>query len=311
MNDLELKINGKIYDIAIIGSGMAGGGAAVYASRFGLSTIIFGDLPGGTITSTHLVENYPGFKKISGLELGQKLLEHATAFGAELNMSTIHDVQKEGDFFKIYGKKEIWQSRTIIIATGTGHKYLNVPGEKEFANKGVSYCATCDGAFFKNKIVCIVGAGDSAVKESLFLAQHVKHVYILCRKEDVHPEPINRERMLATVNIEVKPFSEIEEIFGDEQGVKGVKLKNGSMIEVEGVFVEVGRVARTDAFQSLGLKTDKEGRVLIDILSRTNVKGIFAAGDITAWDQEAKWDQGIVGVAEGVKAAYSAFNYLG
>ncbi len=306
----ELKINEKIFDLAIIGAGMAGCGCAVYASRFDMSVGIFAELPGGTITQTHSVENYPGYKSISGPDLGSKFFEHALAFGAQFVNKKILDVQKEADLFKLFTKKEIYFAKTVVISTGTGHKYLNVKGETEYQNKGVSYCATCDGALFKNKIVAIVGAGDSAVKESLFLAQHAKHVYLLCRRDKPHPEPINLKRMEATANIEVKPYSEIEEIFGDEYFVKGVKLKNGKIIELEGVFVEIGREPRTEAFKSLGLNTDRVGRILIDVISQTNVPGIFAAGDITAWQGEDKWDQGVVGAAEGCKAAYAAFNYV-
>jgi len=300
----------KIYDIAIIGGGMAGCACAVYASRFNLKVALFAEMPGGTITQTHLVENYPGYKSISGPELGLKFVEHGKAFGAEFILKKVLDVKKKNEIFEIQTLKENFQARSIVIATGTEHMHLNTPGEKEFQNKGVSYCATCDGAFFKNKIVCVVGAGDSAAKEALFLSQYCKHVYILCRKEDIHPEPINEKRVEETKNIEVRPFSEIEEVFGDETGVKGVKLKDGNKIDLEGVFVEIGRKPRTEAFQSLNLEVDKVGRIFIDRVSRTNVAGVFAAGDITAWQNEPKWDQGIGGAFEGSAAAYAVFLYL-
>lgn len=307
---MEQKLNEKIYDTAVIGGGMAGCGCAVYASRFDMSVAIFAELPGGTITSTHSVENYPGYKSISGPDLGAKFMEHALAFGAEMINKKVSDVQKVGEIFHIYTRKEIYQAKTVVIATGTAHRHLNVKGEEEYANRGVSYCATCDGAFFKGKVTCIVGAGDSAVKESLFLAQYSSQVYILCRRDDVHPEPINRHRMEKTANIEVKPHSEIEEILGDDKGVTGVKLKDGREIDLSAVFVEVGRTPRTDAFQSLGLETDKEGRIVIDRVSRTNVPGVYAAGDITSWPGEPKWDQGIGAAWEGSAAAYAAFSYL-
>ncbi|MFA6089688.1 MAG: FAD-dependent oxidoreductase [Candidatus Woesearchaeota archaeon] len=306
----QLKINEKIYDVAIIGGGIAGCSAAIYASRFDLSTAIFAEMPGGTITQTHLVENYPGFVSISGPDLGTKFVEHAVSFGAELFTKKVIEVKKEGNLFLLTTRKEIFRSKTIIIATGTDHRTLNVSGEKEFANRGVSYCATCDGALFRNKVVCVVGAGDSAAKEALFLSQYCPHVYVFCRKDGLHPEPINARRVESSKNIEIIPNSEISSIFGDENGVKGIKLKNGKEFALEGVFVEVGRIPRTEAFQNLSLATDKEGRILIDMLSKTNVNGVFAAGDITAWQEYAKWDQAIVGAGEAVKAAYAAYLYL-
>ncbi|MDD5178909.1 MAG: FAD-dependent oxidoreductase [Candidatus Gracilibacteria bacterium] len=192
-----------MYDVVIIGSGVAGLGAAVYARRFEMQTLVIGELPGGAITQTHLVENYPGFISLSGFELAQKLLTHAESLKAEFRNEKVEGVEKIEKGFRVKLGKESVEARSVIIATGTNHRKLEVKGEKEFTNRGVSYCATCDAAFFKGKTVAIVGGSDSAVKESLVAAKHAAKVIILYRGEKLRAEPINIRRMEAEKNIEI------------------------------------------------------------------------------------------------------------
>ncbi len=292
-------------DVLIIGSGCAGLGAAVYTRRFEMSTLVIGDLEGGTITQTHLVENYPGFKSLSGLALAKELLDHAKSLGAEFKTTTVEKIEKTDNGFKITAGKEIYEAKSVILATGTDHRKLDVPGEKEFTNKGVSYCATCDAPFFKDKTVALVGGSDSAVKESLIAAEHAAKVYIIYRKDKFRAEPINIRRMEAKDNIEPVFNTNITEIYG-EGVVKGVKLDTGKNLELEGVFIEVGRLPRNDLAKQLNLELAENGEIKTDRLARTNVPGVFAAGDVT----NIEWKQAITGVAEGAHAANQAFEYV-
>lgn len=294
-----------MYDLIIIGSGCAGLGAAVYARRFEMNTLVIGDLEGGTITQTHLVENYPGYKSLSGFELAEHLLDHAKSFGAELKTATIEKAEKIEAGFRVTAGKETFESKALIIATGTEHRKLDVPGETEFTNKGVSYCATCDAPLFKGKTVAIVGGSDSAVKESLITAEHAKKVYIIYRKDKFRAEPINIRRMEAKDNIEPIFNANIETIYG-EKLLKGVKLDTGKDLPLDGLFIEIGRLPRSELAKQLEIKLAENGEITTDKLSQTNVPGIFAAGDVT----NTEWKQAITGVAEGAHAANQAFEYI-
>jgi len=291
--------------LIIIGSGVAGLSAAIYARRFEIDTLVIGDLPGGTITQTHLVENYPGFKSLSGIELGDNILDHAKLLGAEIKIGTVKDVVKEGNQFRVFIENEEYLADALIIATGTKHRELNVLGEEKFKNKGVSYCATCDAPLYKNKIVALVGGSDSAVKESLIAAEHAKKVYLIYRGEQVRAEPINRRRMEANPKIELITKANIVEIYG-ENTVKGVKLDTGKNLPLDGVFIEVGRLPRSELAQKLGCELNEIGEIKIDRYTHTNIPGVFAAGDVT----DTHWKQAVTGAGEGAHAAHEAFEYL-
>lgn len=294
-----------MYDVVIIGSGVAGLGAAIYARRFEMQTLVIGELPGGAITQTHLVENYPGFISLSGFELAQKLLAHAESLKAEFRNEKVEGVEKIEKGFRVKLGKESVEARSIIIATGTNHRKLEVKGEKEFTNRGVSYCATCDAAFFKGKTVAVVGGSDSAVKESLVAAKHAAKVIILYRGEKLRAEPINIKRMEAEPNIEVKCGVNITEIYGGGS-VEGVKLDSEEDLKLSGVFVEVGRIANSELGKQLGCELNEKGEIKINRFGQTNLPGVFAAGDVT----DADWKQAITGVAEGAHAANQAFEFI-
>jgi len=272
-----------MYDLIIIGSGVAGLGAAIYARRFEMKTLVLGDAEGGTITQTHLVENYPGFKSLSGLELAQNLLDHAKSLGTEIKTASVQSIEKTEAGFKIKTASEKFEGRTVIFATGTEHRKLGVPGEEKFANRGVSYCATCDAPFFKNKIVAVIGGSDSAVKESLVTAEHAAKVFVIYRGEKLRAEPINLRRMEERENIEVKCCVNILEIYGNEK-VEGVKLDNGEDLKLDGVFIEIGGIPRSELAKNLGVAINEKGEIRIDRFARTNMPGIFAAGDVTDAD---------------------------
>ena len=293
-----------MYDVIIIGGGVAGLAASIYAQRFEMKTLVLSEFFGGTVTKTHLIENYPGFSSISGFELAQKLVDHAKSVSAEMKSEKVDSIEKNPEGFTVKTSVETYETRTVILATGTHHRKLNVPGETEFANKGVSYCATCDGPFFRDKTVAVVGGSDSAVKESLLLAKYAKHVYIIYRKKEVRPEPINKQRMTAEPKIEVIAESNVVEILGD-QTLKKVKLDTGKELELDGLFIEIGRLPQTELAKSLGVEMNEKNEIKIGRMSETNIPGFYAAGDVT----DSDWKQAIVGVAEGVKAAYNAYNF--
>ncbi len=296
-----------MYDLIIVGSGVAGLGAVIYARRFEMKTLVLGDAEGGTITQTHLVENYPGFKSLSGLELARNLLDHAKSLKAEIKTASVSKIEvsaKSGNFEVSVGNEK-FEARAIIFATGTEHRKLDVPGEEEFVNRGVSYCATCDAPFFKNKIVAVIGGSDSAVKESLVTAEHATKVFVIYRGEKLRAEPINLRRMKAKENIKVKCCANILEIYGNEK-VEGVKLDSKENLKLDGVFIEIGGIPRSELAKNLGVAINKKNEIEIDRFARTNVPGVFAAGDVT----NANWKQAITGVAEGAHAANQAFEFL-
>lgn len=303
-----------MYDFLIIGAGCAGASAGMYGSRLNLKTAMIAELPGGLITTTHLVENWPGIKSISGPDLASSLVDHATSFGAELINQRVMDVKKavenptegsQSGYIVKTGSSE-YKAKSILFATGTKHRKLNVPGEKEFKNKGVSYCALCDGAFYKGKTVCIVGGGDSAAKEALFLSQHAEKVYILVRGEVLKAEPVNSDRVSKNDKIEVKFNTEISEILGTEK-VENIKLKSGEIMEMDGVFVAIGHLALSEIAEMLGVELNEKKEIKINRKSETNLPGIFAAGDVT----DTGFKQAITGSAEAVTASYYAAEYLG
>lgn len=296
-----------MHDMIIIGGGCAGLASAIYAKRYNMDVLVVSEMLGGTITTTHLVENYPGFPSVSGQELGDSFVAHAKANDVPFKVGNrVSEVRKDGDIFTVFYGKEALQARTVLLSTGTTYRKLGVPGEAEFTAKGVSYCATCDGGFFRGKNVIMVGGGDSAVKESLILAEHAAHVTIVYRKDKfTKAEPINLKRMEATENIDALFNTNVVEVVGDNL-VTGVKFDTGGEMEVQGVFIEIGRIPLTNIVDSLNVAKNAKGEIIINEMSETNVPGFYAAGDVT----NSEWKQAIVSAAEGCKAAYSAFEFV-
>lgn len=296
------------YDLVIVGGGCAGYPAAIYASRFNLKTLVIAKEKGGLITTTHLVENYPGFISLTGQELADNLESHVKANNVPILNDIVSDIKKmeDGTFVVLTDLEELEISaKAVVLATGTKHKHLGAPGEKEFLHKGVSYCATCDGPFYKNKIVGIVGGGDSSAKEAMVLAQNCEKVYMFVRSE-LKAEPINIKRIRELENVEIIERVTIDEICGDDSGVTNVKLNNNTQVDLVGLFVAIGHDAQSSLGKSLGVDVNSRDEIIIDKLSCTNVPGVFAAGDVT----DLPWKQGITGAAEGSLAGYSAFEYI-
>ncbi|MFA5948486.1 MAG: FAD-dependent oxidoreductase [Candidatus Gracilibacteria bacterium] len=300
-----------MYDFAIIGGGISGLSSAMYASRLGLSTIIFTKMPGGLITTTNMVENWPGIKQISGQDLALSLIDHAKVSGSEIKNENVNKIFFKDKIFQIVTSSNTYEAKSVLFATGTEHRRLDVKGEKEFENKGVSFCALCDGGFFKNKTVCVVGGGDSASKEALFLSEHAQKVYIIVRRDILRAEPINAERIKQNNKIEILYKSEIEEIFGENK-VQKIRFKegegkySGKDLEMDGIFLAIGHIAQTELAKELGVQLNNKEEIIINRHAQTNVAGVFAAGDCT----DTEFKQAITGSAEGVTAAYYAYHYV-
>ena len=304
----------QLYDLIIIGGGISGLSGGMYASRLGLKTLCLAEMPGGLITTTHLVENWPGIINISGPDLAMALYNHAQANNVKIKNEKVLKLEnlsaeKNSPNFKVTTTSNEYSSKTLLISTGTQHRKLNVPGMKEFENKGVSYCALCDGAFFKNKIVCVVGGGDSAAKEALFLSEHASKVYIFVRKDILRAEPINAERVKNNPKIEVVFLTELEEISGNKK-VEKVKIKagggkySGQELPMDGVFMAIGHDAQTELAAQLKVGLNDKKEIKINRHSETNIPGVFAAGDCC----DTEFKQAITGSSEAVTAAYYAFH---
>ncbi len=295
----------KTYDLIVLGGGPTAIGCAIYAARFALDVLVVGKIFGGLIATTHLVENYPGITSTSGQGLMDMFKEHMNSLSIPYITDEIRSIENVDDHFILHSFFQKFKAKSVVIATGSERKKLGIPGEADFAGRGVSYCATCDGPFYKDKTVCVVGGSDSAAKEALFLSQNVKKVYIIYRGEEIRAEPINKKRVEENHKIEIIYRTNIVEIKGDNT-VKSVIFDNGTEFEVDGVFIEVGSIPNSDLAKRIGVKTNKKDEIIINRKSETNIPGIFAAGDVA----DAPFKQAITGVAEGVVAAYSAFDYV-
>ena len=307
------------YDFIVIGAGGTGLAAAMYAARLNLKTLVLGhphstELSiGGVITTTHIVENYPGFIKISGKELAKEIEQHARSYDlVEIKEEQVTGIKKSNEGFIIKTNKSEYNGKTILFATGTNSRQLpeSVKGSKEFENKGISYCALCDSPLYKNKVVAVIGGSNSAAKDALLLSEYAKKIYIIYRGEQIHPEPINLERVKKNKKIEIITKTNIKEVKGDEI-LTGVVLdkpyKEKKELRVDGVFVAIGHTALSDLAKQLVVELNKVGEIKINHMnSETNVPGVYAAGDAT----DKPFKQIITGVAEGCTAAYSAYEYI-
>jgi thioredoxin reductase (NADPH) len=298
--------------VVIIGSGPAGLTAALYAARANLEPLVVRGLqPGGLIATTSEVENYPGFVEgIGGFELADNMEKQAARFGAQFMDTLITSLDpSERPFVLETDSGERIRADTIIVSTGASPRKLGVPGEEELANRGVSYCATCDGFFFRGKKVVVVGGGNSALDESLFLTRYVDELIIVHRRDSLRADPILQERAFSNEKIRFIWNSAVEEIMGDGK-VERVRLKNlhngaTSELAVDGVFPYIGHLPNTRLFAGL-LTLDESGYIVTDARQRTNVEGIFAAGDVV----DHIYRQAITAAGEGCKAAMEATWYL-
>ncbi len=300
-----------MYDVIILGSGPAGLSAAVYAQRARLNTLVIEEKPlsGGQILDTYEVDNYPGLPGISGFELGQKFREHADRLGTEFVNEQVQEIKDQKDMKLVVTEKKTYETRTLILATGARHRKLSVPGEDKYIGKGVSYCATCDGAFFRDKTVAVAGGGDVALEDALFLARGSEKVYLIHRRDEFRGARILQERVRETENIELILSSEVREIRGEEQ-VSSVLLHNKKEdteheLEVQGIFIAVGISPNTTALDNV-IEQDEQGYIVAGEDTRTSIPGIFAAGDV----RTKQLRQVITAAADGANAVTSVERYL-
>ena len=300
-----------MYDVIVIGAGPAGMTAALYASRSNLSVaMIERGAPGGQMNNTAEVENYPGFDMILGPDLAEKMLDGATKFGAENLYGIVEEIKDCGDYKEVVTGDATYKTKTIIIATGCEHRKLGVPGEDEFAGRGVSYCAVCDGAFFRNRKLIVVGGGDSAVEEAIYLTQFASEVVIVHRRDELRAQKIIQDRAFANEKISFIWDSVVEEIIGNDMVMTGAKVKNVKTGETHeeaanGAFIYVGLDPLTEAFQTSGI-TNEDGWILTDDRMRTSIPGVYAIGDV----REKTLRQITTAVGDGSIAGQEVFNFI-
>lgn len=300
-----------MHDLLIIGAGPAGLSASVYASRYGIKNLIIGEIPGGLTTETHEIGNWLGDIAISGADFAHKAAEHAKSLGTEIKNVRVENIKKEGQEFVVKTSGGEERARAIIIATGTKHRHLDIPGEKEFLGKGVSFCATCDGFFYRGKTVAVVGGNNSAAAAAVHLGNIAEKVYIIYRKENVRAEKywldlIEKNPKIEIINntnvLEIKGNVKLEHLLLDNEYQESKELK------VDGLFVEIGLDPRTEIIKNLGVKLDERGYIDIGASGRTSVEGIWAAGDVT--NGSNNFAQIITAAAEGAIAAENISTYL-
>ncbi|OIK21576.1 thioredoxin-disulfide reductase [Bacillus amyloliquefaciens] len=301
----------KIYDVIIIGAGPAGMTAAVYTSRANLSTLMIErGIPGGQMANTEDVENYPGFESILGPELSNKMFEHAKKFGAEYAYGDIKEIVDGKEYKTIKAGSKEFKARAIVISAGAEYKKIGVPGEKELGGRGVSYCAVCDGAFFKNKELVVVGGGDSAVEEGVYLTRFASKVTIVHRRDKLRAQSILQARAFDNEKIDFKWNKTVKEIH-EENGKVGrltlVDTVTGEEEEfkADGVFIYIGMLPLSKPFENLGI-TNEEGYIETNDQMETKVPGIFAAGDI----REKSLRQIVTATGDGSIAAQSVQHYV-
>ncbi|WP_290899607.1 thioredoxin-disulfide reductase [Ferroglobus sp.] len=302
------KSEEREFDVAIIGAGPAGLTAAIYATRYGLKTVVFETVEASQLSLAPKIENYPGFEG-SGFELLERIKRQALKFGAVHKFEHVERLRKDGDFFIVKTDMAEYKAKALIIATGGKHRELGVPGEKEFVGRGVSYCATCDGNFFRGKKVAVVGGGNTAVTDAIYLHEIGCDVVLIHRRDELRAEKALQEELFKR-NIPVIWDSIVLRIEGKERVERLIllnrKTNEESVLEVDGVFIAVGITPATDLVMDLGVERDVAGYIKVDKRQRTNVPGVFAAGDCC--DNPLK--QVVTACADGAIAANSAFEYI-
>ena len=300
-----------MYDIIIIGSGPAGLSAAIYAQRACLDTIVIekNGISGGQVLNTWEVDNYPGFPGVTGFELSRQFREHANKLGARVVQDEVVQVELSGNVKKVVCEEETYEARCVILASGAHHRTLEVPGEEELRGAGVSYCATCDGAFFRGRTVAVVGGGDAALEDAIFLARMCEKVYIVHRRDKLRGAKRLQERLQALENIEFVLNSETVAIEGNAQ-VEALRLRQTKTgeerrLDVDGVFIAVGIAPESELYAGQ-LELDEQGYIRADESGQTSVPGVFAAGDV----RTKALRQILTAASDGANCVASAERYL-
>lgn len=300
----------EVLDMIIVGAGPAGISAAIYAKRAMLNFVILEkSFAGGQIINTYEVENYPGIQSVSGFELSNMFSEHAASLGVEIQSREVLEIDISGEIKRVVTDNGILEAKTIVLSTGAQWRKLGVKGEEEFIGQGVSYCATCDGAFYKGKRTLVVGGGDVAVEDAIYLSRMCEKVYLAHRRNELRAVKVLQDKLLNTENIEVLWDTELDEIYGEEnvEGAKVFNNKNGEKtdIKVAGVFVAVGTSANSELLKGK-VDMDEGSWIITDEDCETSVKGVFAVGDV----RKKSLKQVITAAADGAIAVYAAEKYI-
>jgi thioredoxin reductase (NADPH) len=299
------------YDLIIIGGGPAGLTASIYASRYKLRHLIFSKEPGGQLNEIHKIENYPGYVSISGYDLAQKMIEQTKTLGGEIKMESIAKIEKKDDFFEVSTSTENYLAKNILLTVGTEYRKMNISGEKELKGKGVSYCATCDAAFFTDKKVCVVGGANSAAMAALLLAEYAAKIYVIYRGAELRCDPVYLEKIKANEKITVIYETNISEIKGTdkvEEIILDREYDSSASLSVDGVFIEIGSEPGVELVRELGVETDEKSFIKINADQSTNIPGVYAAGDVTTGSNGMR--QVITAAAEGAIAAGSIYKRI-
>ena len=304
---------GEKFDVIIVGLGPAAYGAALYSARYMMKTLVIGETPGGQLTEAGIVDDYLGLIEIQASDMIKVFNKHIEKYNVPVILDIVEKIENTGNEFIVKTKRKgEFKADSIILAIGVKRRKLNVPGEQEFTGKGVSYCSVCDAPLFKNRVVAVVGGGDSALEGAEILSSYSKKVYLIHRRDTFKAQPIYLETVKKKPNVEIILNSVVKEIKG-EKIVKQItiqNLKTGELKElnVDGVFVEIGFAPPTDFARNNGIEVDGNGYITVDEWMRSNISGIFAAGDCTGmW---LGFKQVITSAAQGSVAATSAYRYL-
>jgi thioredoxin reductase (NADPH) len=302
-----------IYDLIIVGTGVAGLSASIYASRYKLNHLLVGQVPGGQGMLASNVENYPGFASIKGSDLMQKMIDQAQSYDLKILNKQIDRLAKTEEYFEVGAEGEKFQAKTLILAMGAAYRRLGLEGEEKLIGRGVSYCSTCDAPFFKDKTVAVIGGGDSAITGAMHLSSFASKVYIIHRREVFRAEPAWIERAKQKSNIEYIMSTQVTKIQGVEK-VTGITLDkpfNGQTnLVLDGVFVEIGQVPASSLAAEIGIKTDEQGYIETNPSMETNIKGVFSAGDLSIVPGEVPLRQFITSAADGARAAAGVYQLL-
>ncbi len=295
-----------MYDVLIVGIGPAGYTASLYSARYKLDTIQIGEMPGGLISESPDVCNYPGFKSISGMDLVNKMEEQVKDLGVEVVYDKVEKIEGKDLNFKVTTTRDEYEAKKVILATGQEKRKLGLDREEELTGKGISYCATCDAAFYDGKTVGVVGGGDSALVSALLLSKYADKVYILYRKEEFfRPEPIRVEEVHENEKIEPIFNVNVDELKGEEK-LSSVILDNGEEVNMDGLFIEIGSIPNNDLANDLGVETVNGGYIKTDRKRRTNVSGVYAAGDVI----DSPLKQVVTAAGQAAEAADTAYEDL-
>lgn len=300
-----------IYDLVILGAGPAGMAASIYASYHKLNHIVVGDIVGGTAVGAAKIKNWPGTEAISGAELMQKFQHHAESLGGKIVPSKVIGLGKKDDVFEVSTDGEKYQAKSLIVALGTRRKKMNIPGEDKLLGKGVSYCATCDSIFFKNKTAAVIGGGNSAAMAATLLAEHASKVYLIYRGAELKSQPATVDQLKANLKITIIYNTNVLEVVGEKK-VESVNLdleyQGSKSLKVDGIFVEIGTMPSSDLLGQIGVKLNELGYVEVDQWGKTNIPGVYAAGDIIS--NTPGFNQIITASADGATAVNAVYKHL-